>query len=113
MLMNFLYRSLYRPSSLPDHMPDYALATLRRLASSMRRSESTTLVSDLAGERLTDQIIKHGDQQGDGGSEAGSRGAREPRRRVAVQAATVPPAPQPSLLRRSASAGRDIARLPV
>lgn len=42
-------------------MPDYLLATLRSMAKSMVRSKSTAVVSDRAGERLTDDLMQRHD----------------------------------------------------
>jgi hypothetical protein len=78
-------------------MPDYCLATLRRMAQSLRHSRSTANVSDRAGHRLTDELMERG--EGDAGSDgAASDGdaspqGQRPRRRAAGDA-TIPPAPQ-------------------
>lgn len=84
-----------------DHMPDYCLATLRRLAQSLRHSRSTANVSDAAGHRLTDELMEHG--EGDGSSEdAGSDDDATPQGRSPLGRrrgpgggdASVPPPPQ-------------------
>jgi hypothetical protein len=98
-----------------DHMPDYALATLRRLAYSMRHSKSTAHVSDSAGERLTDDIMEHGgegddDEGTEGGSPGSSRNWSSRRQSPRAMAATVPPAPQPAMRRPG---GGSASLLPV
>jgi sn1-specific diacylglycerol lipase len=67
---------------MADHLPDYLLATLRSMARSLRRHQSTAVINDRAGERLTEDVMEGaGDSSGSrhnggggGSSEVGNGG---------------------------------------
>lgn len=64
---------------MADHMPDYLLATLRSMVRSLRRHQSTAVINDRAGERLTEDVMEGaGDSGGasgrDGGGSSGAAG---------------------------------------